>query len=60
MPFENVLVPVPEKYDCILKKMHGDYWEPIRNIAGHEYPFYKRQKEIVEELLRSEKKYGKI
>lgn len=41
MAFENVIVPVPNNYDFILRKKYGDdYMTPQIVSAGHEYPFY--------------------
>ena len=51
MPFETVKVPVPVGYDEILKVTYGeDYMIPKNIAAGHDYPIYKAQ----EELLRKE------
>lgn len=40
VPFENIMVPVPEKYDEILKKYYGDYMKPVMERTFHEYPCY--------------------
>ncbi len=48
MPFENITIPVPVGYETILKLKYGeDYMIPVNNKAGHDYPFYKDQQEIV-------------
>lgn len=51
MPFETIQVPVPQGYDKILTCMYGDYKEPVHNGAVHDYPFYKKQQEILQNLL---------
>lgn len=41
MPFEDIMIPVPEGYDGILRLKYGDnYMTPINQTAGHDYPFY--------------------
>lgn len=41
MPFENVMIPVPNNYDFILRKKYGDDYMTPHNVgAGHGYPFY--------------------
>lgn len=41
VPFENIMVPIPEDYDYILRLKYGDgYMEPRNVKAGHDYPFY--------------------
>ncbi len=52
MPFENIMIPVPIGYDTILKTAYGDYMVPVY-APNHEYPFYKKQKKQVEELLEN-------
>lgn len=47
MPFENMLIPVPIGYDEILKIKYGDYMKICRDGGGHDYPFFKRQEEIL-------------
>lgn len=49
MPFENITIPVPVDYDLVLKATYGDYMKPVKNSAGHNYPFYKEQKQALEE-----------
>ncbi len=52
LPFEHILVPAPAGYDEILTKAYGDYHNPVRGTADHDYPFYAAQMESVEKLLR--------
>lgn len=51
MSFENIEINVPQNYNEVLKVLYGDYMTPIKEgISAHEYPFYKRQKEIFHKL----------
>lgn len=43
VPFENTTIPIPAAYDKILSKEFGDYMTPVRETAGHDYPYYKSQ-----------------
>lgn len=55
MPFENTTIPVPKGYETVLRLKYGeDYMSPKNIRAGHDYPFYKSQEEIVKN------KYGYI
>ena len=50
IPFETVTVPVPREYDKILRIKFGDnYMTPIKEIT-HNYPFYKEQDKIIQEM----------
>lgn len=45
LPFENIKIPVPFDYKKVLKAVYGpDYMIPKKIAAGHDYPFYKKQK----------------
>lgn len=48
-PFEHIKIPVPVGYDAFLKTKYGDYMRPVHSGGGHDYPFYLKQQEIVEE-----------
>ena len=51
LPFENVTVPAPIDYEAALTALFGaDYMTPICQ-PGHEYPFYKRQYDMLVEAL---------
>lgn len=50
LPFENTQLPVPVFYDMILRKKYGDYLKPVHKGGSHEYPFYKRQEDVLQEL----------
>lgn len=46
--FENIIIQIPKYYELFLTICYGkNYMKPIRAIAAHDYPFYKRQEEIV-------------
>ena len=52
MPFENTTIPVPVGYDTILRLKYGpNYMVPKNSKAGHDYPFYKEQEQVVKEKL---------
>lgn len=53
MPFENAYqMAVPIGYDEVLTKEFGDYMTPVKNSAGHDYPFYKNQEKEFTKMLR--------
>ena len=53
VPFETVTIPVPKEYDRILKIKYGDnYMTPIKKIT-HDYPFYKTQEKIIQEMYKN-------
>ena len=35
MRFENMMLPVPESYDEVLKDCYGDYMIPVRGSSAH-------------------------
>lgn len=43
LPFENMEIAVPWKYHEVLTAQYGNYMEPVRGVADHDYPFYKKQ-----------------
>jgi lipopolysaccharide cholinephosphotransferase len=53
MPFETIQIPVPNGYDEILKAKYGEYMIPYIGKAGHAYPFYKEQREILRKYLKA-------
>lgn len=56
VPFENTTIPVPNQYDCILRRKYGNYRTFLRGGSSHFYPFYKDQAK----LLASELEAGHI
>lgn len=57
VPFENVMLPIPVKYDEILKVLYGDWKTEVRT-QDHDYPFYKSQKKVLRSQI--EKQGGNI
>lgn len=52
MPFETTTIPVPVGYDTVLSLKYGpNYMTPVNRRAGHDYPFYKEQEQLVKEKL---------
>ena len=49
LPFEHTQIPVPVGYDAFLRTKYGDYMKPVHSGGAHDYPFYQKQQEIVEE-----------
>ena len=52
LPFEQSTIPVPIAYDSILKKKYGDYMKMVRAGGSHDYPFYKKSMDVIEEQGR--------
>lgn len=52
LPFETAEIPVPKEYDTVLRRMYGDYEVPRRWVDNHDYPFYKKQQQAVEQRMR--------
>lgn len=48
-PFEFTEIPVPLGYHEFLTVNYGDYMVKIKGPSGHEYPFYKQQKALLEQ-----------
>lgn len=52
-PFENLEISLPINYTSCLETCFGkDYMTPIIYADGHDYPFYKKQIEVLYELGR--------
>ena len=51
LPFENIQMPVPGNYDEVLTVLYGDWRTPVRGVAGHDYPFYKKQQKTLSDQL---------
>lgn len=47
LPFENMMLNAPKGYDAILRKSYGEYMIPRNVRAGHDYPFYKKQLQVL-------------
>lgn len=52
MPFENTKIPVPQNYDECLKAIYGPKYMVPRRVKVHDYPFYKKQDQILQEALK--------
>ena len=50
LPFDKIKIPVPIAYDSILKQKYGDYMKMVRKGGTHDYPYFKEQIEIVENM----------
>ena len=51
LKYENTTIPVPELYDQVLLKRYGEYMHLIRNVGGHDYPFFSIQHKQLLEVL---------
>ena len=45
-PFECTSIPVPKKYDHVLRTFFGDYMKPVRAGSAHPYPVFREQENI--------------
>ncbi|MCQ2543090.1 MAG: LicD family protein [Lachnospiraceae bacterium] len=50
VPFEGSTISIPKEYDSILNKLFGDYKKIVKNTTSHEYPYFKKQKESIENI----------
>ncbi len=51
LPFENTRIPVPVQYCRMLKKKYRDYMKLVRDVGGHDYPFFEEQKKRLQAVL---------
>lgn len=51
LPFENTRIPVPIQYCQMLKKKYRDYMKLVRDMGGHDYPFFAEQKKRLQAVL---------
>ena len=50
IPFENITISIPKQCHNILQIFFGgDYMTPMQCNWGHEYPFYKRQQQFLDD-----------
>lgn len=56
MPFFDLMIPVPAKYEEVLLAEYGaNYMTPIiGHNQAHDYPFYKKQKYALRDVLEKE------
>ncbi|MCR5178428.1 MAG: LicD family protein [Lachnospiraceae bacterium] len=60
LPFEMIRVPVPAGYRELLQANYGSAWmSPVKNSAGHGYPFYARQQRMIDKYKENRDKAGK-
>lgn len=45
IPFENTTIPVPARYNQILRERYGNYLEIHKIWSGHNYPYFEGQRE---------------
>lgn len=51
VPFEHIKIPIPSKYDEVLKAEYGDYMTIRRFTAEHDYPFYGHmENELIKQI----------
>lgn len=51
IPFEYTTIPVPIGYAEMLSRKYGDYMKLVKNAGGHDYPYFKKQKESLQKVL---------
>lgn len=51
LPFEHILLPVPGRYDEMLRRRYGDYMKLVRDCGGHDYPFFEKQKKDLQAVM---------
>lgn len=51
LPFESITVPVPVRYDEILKRRYRNCMKPVKGGGAHNYPFFEGQKKNLQKLL---------
>lgn len=52
MPFENVEMPVPVDYETVLNKKYREWQKPRRGSQNHDYPYYRKQEELLRNYLK--------
>ncbi len=50
--FENLMLPIPWKYDEVLRRIYGEYQVRRRGGTSHDYPYYEKQLEELREMVR--------
>lgn len=51
MPFENIMIRVPARYDELLTEEYGDYMTIHKGGGMHDYPVYHVQEDILRKKL---------
>ena len=52
LPFENTYLPVPARYDEVLRIEYGDYMQVRRGTGIHDYPLFKNQEDIIRKDIK--------
>lgn len=50
LPFEDVTIPMPARYNEMLRSRYGDYCTFKKVWSGHNYPFFEGQRKEMEEI----------
>ena len=50
LPFENTTIPVPERYNEMLRNRYGDYLKIRKVWGGHNYPYFEGQRKNLQEV----------
>lgn len=60
LAFENMTLPCPGNYDEVLTVMYKDWRKPVRGRSAHNYPFYNKQKQALQEGLEARIMRGEL
>ena len=60
LAFENMTRPCPGNYDEVLTVMYIDWRKPVRGRSAHNYPFYNKQKQALQEGLEARIMRGEL
>lgn len=47
VPFANMMIPVPKRYDEFLTIRYGDWRTPVKGSGDHSYPCFENQYELL-------------
>lgn len=50
LPFENTTIPVPARYNEMLRDRYGNYLEIHKVWVGHNYPYFEGQRKNLQEV----------
>ena len=57
VPFETIEIAVPQNAADVLRVEYGDRYEtPVQWVNWHDYPFYKKQQEACDRVMREREK----
>lgn len=54
LPFEGFQIAVPKHYHEILAAYYGDYMTPVKFTQGHNYPFYAKGEQELNDTLKAQ------